>query len=71
MGLTNAPATSQALMKHIFAPNMVKFVVVYLHDILVLSATHEEHARHLRAVLETLHAYQLYAKQSKPPTPSI
>ncbi len=42
-----------------------KFVVVYLDDILVYSKNEEEHAEHLRLVLEKLREHQLYAKYSK------
>ncbi len=34
-GLTNAPATFQAVMHDIFGPYIGKFVLVYLGDILV------------------------------------
>ncbi|XP_066333826.1 uncharacterized mitochondrial protein AtMg00860-like [Miscanthus floridulus] len=42
-----------------------KFVVVFIDDILVYSATAEEHEQHLRVVLEKLRQNQLYAKFSK------
>jgi hypothetical protein len=42
-----------------------KFVVVFINDILVFSKTKEEHAEHLRLVLQKLREHQLYAKQSK------
>ena len=64
-GLTNAPATFQALMNRVFGPYVGKFVLVYLDDILIFSKNHEEHAEHLCLVLEKLRAYQLYAKRSK------
>ena len=64
-GLTNAPATFSRLMNYIFMEYLDKFVVVYLDDILVYSKNEEEHAEHLRLVLEKLREHQLYAKFSK------
>ena len=64
-GLTNAPATFSRLMNYIFLEYLDKFVVVYLDDILVFSKNEEEHAEHLRLVLEKLREHQLYAKFSK------
>src|SRR4051794_21760220 len=53
-GLTNAPATFSRLMNYTFMEYLDKFVVVYLHDILIYSKNDEEHAEHLRLVLEKL-----------------
>ena len=64
-GLTNAPAYFMNLMNKIFMEYLDKFVVVFIDDILVYSKTEEEHAIHLRLVLETLREHQLYAKFSK------
>jgi hypothetical protein len=64
-GLTNAPATFSRLMNYIFMDYLDKFVVVYLDNILVYSKNEEEHAEHLRLVLEKLREHQLYAKFSK------
>jgi hypothetical protein len=64
-GLTNAPAYFMNLMNKIFMEYLDKFVVVFLDDILIYSKTEEEHAEHLRLVLETLREHQLYAKLSK------
>ena len=61
-GLTNAPATFMDLMTRVFGPYLDKFVIVFIDDILVYSSSKEEHAKHLRIVLQTLREHQLYAK---------
>ena len=53
-GLTNAPAVFMALMNQVFQPYLDKFVIVFIDDILVYSGDEEEHANHLRLVLQTL-----------------
>ncbi|KAL9259365.1 RNA-directed DNA polymerase-like protein [Drosera capensis] len=64
-GLTNTPATFCTLMNNIFHPYLDKFVVVYLDDIVVYSATLEEHAEHLRVVFKVLASNELYVKKEK------
>ena len=64
-GLTNAPAAFMDLMNRVFGPYLDKFVIVFIDDILVYSSSKEEHAEHLRIVLQTLREHQLYAKFSK------
>ena len=64
-GLTNAPATFQATMNHVFRPYLHKFVVVYIDDILVFSKSHEEHLEHLRIVMQTLRDNDFKIKLSK------
>ena len=64
-GLTNAPAHFMYLMNSVFMPELDKFVVVFIDDILVYSKNKTEHAGHLRIVLTRLREHQLYAKFSK------
>jgi hypothetical protein len=46
-------------------PELDKFVVVFIDDILIYSKNEEEHAKHLWIVLTRLREHQLYAKFSK------
>jgi len=64
-GLTNAPAYFMYLMNSVFMPDLDKFVVVFIDDILVYSKNEEDHAQHLRIVLQRLRDHKLYAKFSK------
>jgi len=64
-GLTNAPAHFMYLMNSVFMPELDKFVVVFIDDILIYSKTKKEHDEHLRIVLTHLRDHQLYAKFSK------
>jgi len=64
-GLTNAPAYFMYLMNSVFMLELDKFVVVFIDDILIYSKTKEDHASHLRVVLQRLRDHHLYAKFSK------
>jgi len=64
-GLTNAPAYFMYLMNSVFMPELDKFVVVFIDDILVYSENEQDHAEHLGVVLTRLREHQLYAKFSK------
>ncbi|XP_071918723.1 uncharacterized mitochondrial protein AtMg00860-like [Coffea arabica] len=64
-GLTNAPATFQGLMNHVFQNQLKKFVLVFFDDILVYSSSLQEHLKHVVEVLNILREQQLYAKRSK------
>jgi hypothetical protein len=46
-GLTNASAHFMYLLNSIFMPELDKFVVVFINDILVYSKRMEEHEEHL------------------------
>jgi hypothetical protein len=64
-GLTNAPAYFMYLMNSVFMMELDKFVVVFIDDILIYPKNDEEHAEHLRIVLQRLREHKLYAKFSK------
>jgi hypothetical protein len=46
-------------------PELDKFIVVFIDDIMIYSRNEEEHAEHLRIVLHCLKDHQLYSKFSK------
>jgi hypothetical protein len=52
--LTNASAYFMYLMNSVFMPELDKFVIVFIDDILVYSENEENHAEHLRIVLTRL-----------------
>ena len=60
-GLTNAPAAFMDLMNRVLGPYLDNFFIVFIDDIHVYSSSKEEHAEHLRIVLQTLREHQLYA----------
>nr|GEX00522.1 putative reverse transcriptase domain-containing protein [Tanacetum cinerariifolium] len=64
-GLTNAPAVFMNLMNRVCKPYLDKFIIVFIVDILIYSRNKEEHANHLRIILELLRKKKLYAKFSK------
>jgi hypothetical protein len=64
-GFTNAPAYFMYLINSVFMPELDKFDVVFIDDILVYSKNEEEHEQHIWIILQQLHDHQLYAKFSK------
>jgi len=64
-GVTNAPGVFMEYMNRIFHAYLDRFVVVFIDDILIYSKSEEEHAEHLRIVLQVLKEKKLYAKLSK------
>jgi hypothetical protein len=53
------------MMNSVFMPELDKFVVVFIDDILVYSKNEEERVGHLHLVLQRLREHRLYAKLSK------
>nr|GEZ02217.1 putative reverse transcriptase domain-containing protein [Tanacetum cinerariifolium] len=63
--LSNTPAVFIDLMNRVCKPYLVKFVIVFIDDILIYSRNEEEHANHLKIILELLRKEKLYVKFSK------
>jgi hypothetical protein len=53
-GLMNASTHFMYLMNSIFMPELDKFVIVFIDDILIHSRSMEEHEKHLQIVLQRL-----------------
>jgi hypothetical protein len=63
--LMNAPTHFMYLMNSVFMPELDKFVMVFINDILVYSKSMEDHEEHLRVMPQRPWDHQLYAKFSK------
>jgi hypothetical protein len=61
-GSTNALAHFMYLMNSVLMPELDKFVMAFIDDILVYSKNMEEHEEHLRIVLQRLREHQLFSK---------
>ncbi|KAK3513637.1 hypothetical protein QTP70_028824 [Hemibagrus guttatus] len=64
-GLTNAPAVFQAFINEIFKDLIDLYVVIYIDDILIYSASYDNHVHHVTTVLTWLLCHQLYVKAKK------
>jgi len=53
-GVTNAPGVFMEYMSRIFHAYLDRFVVVFIEDILIYSKSEEEHAEHLKIILQVL-----------------
>ncbi|GAA0148587.1 hypothetical protein LIER_07986 [Lithospermum erythrorhizon] len=64
-GLSNAPATFQSIMNHVFNCFLRNFFLVFFYDILIYSEDMESHFTHLHKVLTLLREHRLFAKPAK------
>jgi hypothetical protein len=64
-GLSNAPATFQALMNDVLQAFLRRFVLLFFDDILIYSSSWTEHLQHIRLALEALRRHSLHVKCSK------
>jgi hypothetical protein len=65
-GLTNSPATFQALMNTIFADLIAEgCVAIYLDNILIFSQSLDQHRQDVQEVLRCLKAHDLYLRPEK------
>ncbi|GAA6081738.1 uncharacterized protein LOC118598811, partial [Tachysurus ichikawai] len=62
--LSNSPSVFQSFINNVFRDMLVRWVIVYIEDILIHSETLAEHI-HVRAVLKHLIQHQLYANAEK------
>ncbi|WMV55202.1 hypothetical protein MTR67_048587 [Solanum verrucosum] len=61
-GLSNAAVLFMDLMNRVFKPDLDMFVIMFIDDILIYSRAKEDHASHLRVVLQTLKDRELDLK---------
>nr|GFA50577.1 retrotransposon protein, putative, Ty3-gypsy subclass [Tanacetum cinerariifolium] len=61
-GLTNASTVFMDLMNQVCKPYLDKFVIVFIDGFLIYSKSKDEHAEHLKSILELLKKEELYAK---------
>ena len=63
--VTSASAQCMNMMNDLLGEYLDKFVLVFLDDVLIYSANPQDHADHLRKVLDKLREHQLFVKASK------
>ena len=64
-GLCNAPSSFQSTMNTLFGPFLRRFVIVFFDDILVYSASFQDHLQHLEQTFQVLLQNQFVLKLSK------
>ncbi|XP_044474694.1 uncharacterized protein LOC123202715 [Mangifera indica] len=64
-GLSNAPATFQALMNTVFRDHLRRFILVFFDDILIYSRDLADHLEHLHTALTLLSEHHLVLNRKK------
>jgi hypothetical protein len=64
-GLSNVPATFQALMNDVLSPYLRCFVLVFFDGILIYISSWAEHLQHVAIIFNELRAHRLHLKRSK------
>ena len=64
-GLTNSLVTFCNIMNNVLYEFLDRFVVVYLHNIMVYSESLSDHVSHLHEVFSRLREFELYVKKDK------
>lgn len=64
-GVSNAHGVFMEYMNKIFHQYLYQFVLVFIDYILIYLNSNEEHAGHMRILLQTLKEKKLYTKLSK------
>jgi hypothetical protein len=64
-GLSNAPATFQALMNDVLSPYLRRFVLVFFDGILIYSSSWAEHLQHVSIIFNELRGHRLHLKRLK------
>jgi hypothetical protein len=64
-GDSNAGATYQTLMNHVFASYIGVFMFVYLDDIVIFSDSIKEHVEHIKIIFEILRKERLFLSPNK------
>jgi len=62
---SNAGATYQTLMNHIFASYIGVFMYVYLDDIIIFSDSAKEHIEHVKIIFDILRKERLFLSPNK------
>ena len=61
-GVTNVPTAFIDLVNRIFKYYLDEFVIVFINDFLIYSKDENQHAEHLKIVMQKLKDRKLYAK---------